>query len=148
MSKRQFTRKYLGGWDGSVFDEILEFDPLTGQWKLVGRMSQARHYHAVSVIDFESELCVLNSPSPPATTAVPDNTGLIISGGHDGGVGTSVEIFLPSTGQHCMLPELTVARYGHTMETFRICGGENTLTSCLTLTEGNWEKTSTLQEKR
>ena len=56
---KQFANKYLGGYDGSsLSDEILEFDPLTGQWKLVDRMIQARVYHAVSVINFESGLCV------------------------------------------------------------------------------------------
>ena len=55
---QQFAIKYLGGYDGSSSDEILEFDPLTGQWKLVDRMIQARYYHAVSTTTFESELCV------------------------------------------------------------------------------------------
>ena len=52
---KQFDKKYLGGWTGSTFrDEILEFDFLTGQWKEVAKMMEAREYHAVSVIDFES----------------------------------------------------------------------------------------------
>ena len=55
---RQFANKYSGGYDGSYYDEILEFDPLTGQWELVDRMIQARADHAVSVINFESGLCV------------------------------------------------------------------------------------------
>ena len=55
---KQFANKYLGGYDGSYSDEILEFDPLTGQWKLVDRMIQARVFHAVTVINFESGLCV------------------------------------------------------------------------------------------
>ena len=59
---KQFTNKYLGGryYDGSYtyYDDILEFDPLTGQWELVDRMIQARSYNALSVINFESELCV------------------------------------------------------------------------------------------
>merc|ERR1712183_638368 len=38
-----------GGYNyGTDYDEILEFAPLTGQWKLVDRMIQARQYHAVS----------------------------------------------------------------------------------------------------
>jgi len=48
-----------GGYDGfsTYYDDILEFDPLTGQWKLVDRMIQARGLHAVSTITFESGLC-------------------------------------------------------------------------------------------
>jgi len=48
-----------GGYDGSsVYDEILQFDPLSGQWKLVDRMIQARADHAVAVINYEPGLCV------------------------------------------------------------------------------------------
>jgi len=46
-----------GYYDGSYYDDILEFDPLTGEWKLVDKMIQARQYHAVSTITFESGLC-------------------------------------------------------------------------------------------
>ena len=53
---KKFANKYLGGSSGS--DEILEFDPLTGQWELVDRMIQARWYHAVSEVTIESGLCV------------------------------------------------------------------------------------------
>ena len=57
---KQFADKYLGGLDGSSnYDDILEFDPLTGQWKEVDRMIQARRYHAVAVINFDSGLCVV-----------------------------------------------------------------------------------------
>jgi len=45
-----------GGTSGS--DDILEFDPLTGQWQEVDRMIQARVFHAVSTITFDSGLCV------------------------------------------------------------------------------------------
>ena len=49
-----FANKYLGGeYYGTHSDEILEFNPLTGQWKLVDRMIQTRGYHAVSVVDFQ-----------------------------------------------------------------------------------------------
>ena len=50
------TNKSLGGNTGT--DEILEFSPVTNQWKLVDRMIQARKAHAVSVINFQSGLCV------------------------------------------------------------------------------------------
>jgi len=50
---------YSDGTDEEFFDEILEFDPLTGQWKVVAKMMKARSVHAVSVINFESGLCGL-----------------------------------------------------------------------------------------
>ena len=56
---RQFSNKYVGGNLGSSkSDEILEFDPLTGKWKLVDMMILARSDHAVSVVNFDSGLCV------------------------------------------------------------------------------------------
>ena len=55
---RRYANKYLGGCiPGSVYDDILEFNPLTGQWELVDRMRNARCNHAVSVINVESGLC-------------------------------------------------------------------------------------------
>ena len=56
---KQFADKYLGGVVSSFSDDILEFDPLTGQWKLVDRMIQGRSFHAVAVINFDSGLCVV-----------------------------------------------------------------------------------------
>ena len=56
-----YTYEYLGGWDfdnNVNSDKILEFDPLTETWEVVGRMNEARSDHAVSVINFESGLCV------------------------------------------------------------------------------------------
>ena len=59
---KQFVNKYLGGYisDRSYiyYDDILEFDPLTGQWQGMDRMIQARGVHAVSVVNFDSRLCV------------------------------------------------------------------------------------------
>jgi len=53
-----------GDWsfkDGHIYyDDILEFDPLTGQWNQVGRMKIVRKNHAVSVIDFQPRMCVEN----------------------------------------------------------------------------------------
>ena len=55
----QLLKIFKGGFEsGSTYDDILEFDPLTGQWKLVDRMILARRNHAVSVINFEPGLCV------------------------------------------------------------------------------------------
>ena len=45
--------KYLGGRVGSSYlDDILEFDPLTGQWKLVDRMTKTRGFQAMSVLNY------------------------------------------------------------------------------------------------
>jgi len=50
-----------GGQNGSgktyYYDDILEYDPLTGQWQLVDRMLQARDGHAISVISNFEFLC-------------------------------------------------------------------------------------------
>ena len=79
-------------------------------------------------------------------------SGLLISGGFPwNSVGTSVEVFVPSTGQHCQLPELLDKRYYHSMEQMTVCGGYETDagTSCLSLTaDGTWENTTTLLERR
>ena len=81
-------------------------------------------------------------------------SGMIISGGGtylSDSVGKSVEVYVPSTGQHCNLPDLPTGRRHHTMEEVVVCGGEatNTSTSCLSLTDnGAWERTTTLLEQR
>ena len=77
---------------------------------------------------------------------------MIISGGYpDWSVGQFVEVYVPSTGQHCQLPDLPAGRYDHTMEKMTVCGGwgsMDTRTSCLTLTDAGWEVTTTLLEER
>ena len=79
-------------------------------------------------------------------------SGLIISGGSPAdSVGQSVEVYVPSTGQHCKLADLPASRYDHTMEKMVLCGGgsdSDTRTSCLTLTDAGWEVTTTLLEER
>ena len=60
---KRFANKYLGGeyYDGSFnyYDEILEFDPVNGKWKEVGKMKTAKRFHAVSVIEYSEveQLC-------------------------------------------------------------------------------------------
>ena len=49
---------FLGGYnyddgDSNYYDEILEYEPSTGEWSLVDQMRSAREYHAVSVISTE-----------------------------------------------------------------------------------------------
>ena len=76
------------------------------------------------------------------------NSGLIISGGgFSESVGKSVEVFVPSTGQHCKLPDMPGRRYKHTMDAKTVCGGVDTF--CLSLTDvGTWERTCTLLTKK
>ena len=85
-------------------------------------------------------------PPPPLSYF----SGFVISGGRN--AEQSVEVYVPSTGQHCQLPDLPDSRELHTMEDRTICGGgytDTTMTSCLTLTDaGTWNKTTTLLEKR
>ena len=72
---------------------------------------------------------------------------MIISGDYySASVGQSVEVYVPSTGQHCQLPDLPDRRYDHSMEKMMVCGGGygDTFTSCLTLTDVGWERTTTL----
>ena len=58
MTYKHFSNKYLGGeydtfWTRDIpIDEILEFDPVNGEWKEVTKMKEARAHHAVSVIDY------------------------------------------------------------------------------------------------
>lgn len=86
------------------------------------------------------------------STTTPQPAGaLIISGGNSGTSGNSVEVFVPSTGQHCQLPDIPGdPRHLHTMEGRTVCGGssQSTWGSCLTLTDIGWETSATLLERR
>ena len=46
---------YLGGKDndGTLYDEILQFNADTEEWSPAGHMIDARYRHAVSTINFE-----------------------------------------------------------------------------------------------
>merc|ERR1712066_235474 len=94
-----------------------------------------------------------STPASTTTTSAPATEALIISGGLPrDSVGNSVEVYIPSTGQHCQLPDLPGdPRYWHTMEEMTVCGGyyyTNAYTSCLTLIDGTWQTTTTLLEDR
>ena len=79
--------------------------------------------------------------------------GLLISGGLFFGRLTDVEVWVPTTGQHCTLPSLPAGRDFHSQDGPTVCGGgywgSVTRTSCLTLTgEGTWEgQTNLLMER-
>ena len=67
---------------------------------------------------------------------------MIISGS-SGSAGQTAEVYVPSTGQHCQLPDLPGDwRYYHSSEKTTVCGGYDTITSCLTLTDDGWERTT------
>merc|ERR1711988_1430978 len=90
------------------------------------------------------------STSTPASNTTAE--ALIISGGRpDDSVGNSVEAYIPSTGQHCQLPDLPGdPRLYHTMEEMTVCGGSfiSTTKYCLTLIDGTWQTTTTLLNSR
>ena len=46
-----FVNKCLGGYDGSYYDSILEFNEERGEWSQLDRMIVARSSHAVSVVN-------------------------------------------------------------------------------------------------
>ena len=64
--------------------------------------------------------------------------------------GYTVEVYVPSTGQHCQMPDLPDWRRQHSQDFQTVCGGFifGTKTSCITLTEDGWESTTTLLESR
>ena len=75
---------------------------------------------------------------------------MIAAGNHYGSVGKKVEMFVPSTGHHCKMPDLPDYRYHHTLEAMTVCGGsygDITKLSCQTLTDGSWEKRDLLQKR-
>eukprot|EP00091_Calanus_sinicus_P012997 TRINITY_DN28997_c0_g1_i1.p2 TRINITY_DN28997_c0_g1~~TRINITY_DN28997_c0_g1_i1.p2 ORF type:complete len:163 (-),score=50.34 TRINITY_DN28997_c0_g1_i1:16-447(-) len=79
-------------------------------------------------------------------TRLSSNKGIILSGG--GEALTSVEVFDPSTGLSCSLPNLPEERFAHTMDNLLICGGEESGTTCLSFSSGEWMTSLTLLEER
>ena len=73
----------------------------------------------------------------------------MISGGYEAGAASSAEIFLPHSGLHCQLPEVTGQRFAaHTADNLTLCGGDFTRTSCVSLTPQGWLNTSHLVRDR
>ena len=50
-----------GNWPYVYFDDILEWDQLKGEWKEIGKMSQARRGHGMAVVDSDVSVhCIEN----------------------------------------------------------------------------------------
>ena len=76
-------------------------------------------------------------------------SGIMIAGGGNTGSGNYAEMFIPSTGEHCHLPVIPgLGRDAHSTSGSSICGGWNSKHSCISLIDGAWRNTATLQEPR
>ena len=74
---------------------------------------------------------------------------MIAGGFPSDSIGNSVELYIPSTGVQCQLTDLPgPPRYHFSSEGLSLCGGWDTRTSCITLTDGTWQATTTLLENR
>ena len=73
----------------------------------------------------------------------------MIAGGGNTGSGSYAEMFIPSTGEHCHLPAIPgPIRDAHSTSGSTICGGYYSKHTCITLIDGVWKNTATLQEPR
>ena len=50
----------LGGWNGTYLADILQFDPASKQWKMIGQMINERTDHSLSLLPLvdAQKLCV------------------------------------------------------------------------------------------
>jgi len=83
--------------------------------------------------------------------------GLLIVGGGEGfGDETQLftgEVFIPSSGKSCSIPELPDTRISHTMDSEYLCGGNwvhnpDVQTTCLKFEDNQWTYSHTLSHKR
>ena len=74
--------------------------------------------------------------------------GLIITGGYTNQSGISAELFIPSTGEQCKLPDMPQHRLVHKMVGEMVCGGLYSEWDCITLIDGEWQVTTELLESR
>ena len=81
----------------------------------------------------------------PQITIMP---GILIAAGGPNG-GNTVEMFFPSTGKHCRLPDIPgLTKESHSVIGTTICGGYSTKYECVSLIDGAWKTTARLQEPR
>jgi len=131
---------FLYGWEELSARQVCRgLEAEYSEWLMMREDSDNATRHSLSV-------CLLSRETPMKA--------LIISGGYTNPYAykisddQSVEVYVPSTGQHCQLPDLPDKRGYHSMEKMTVCGGIDTRTSCLTLTDAGWQITTTLLEER
>ena len=73
----------------------------------------------------------------------------MITGGRRGDYLRSAELYLPSDGSTCSLPELPEGRSYHSQDAKFSCGGWSISTTCDKWSHGNWTRSDlTLRQKR
>ena len=74
---------------------------------------------------------------------------VLITGCFDDSCGNTAELFLPSTGTSCALPQLPDSRFAHTADNNIFCGGKRII-SCVKWSPetGTWEELVTLDVER
>ena len=75
---------------------------------------------------------------------------LIMTGGRNDSLLSSVEVYVPSTNTSCSLPSLPVVTWGHSQDGLLLCGGTGNEEQCHTFhsDSGEWVKTHRLSEGR
>ena len=63
------------------------------------------------------------------------------------GIIISVEL-IREDGSTCTLPSLPQGRWGHTQVGLEVCGGQGSLTSCVTFSDGSWTTSHSLAVSR
>ena len=93
--------------------------------------------------------CSQALPASSTSSPVSELQGLMISGGYSAGASTSVEFFLPQSGLHCQLPEVSGERFAaHSASNLTLCGGDFTRSLCVSLTPTGWLATTHLVRER
>jgi len=97
----------------------------------------------------DSVYCCSKDDSSTTTNMPDEKLAVLITGGHNTGVGGTVELFLPTSNVSCRMPQLPDSREFHTMDhqdTHLLCGGSGTGQSCLewSSAQGLWSESHTL----
>ena len=119
------------------------------QCPAVFRLDQPRHQPRHQPLPFPpAHQLLLKVASKKNASSSQNILALIISGGKPTTASSSVEVYVPSTGQRCLVPDMPDTRNRHSMEQMTVCGGQGAPSTCLSLTDGLWERTTTLRTQR